>query len=585
MNSRSLILPTLILPTLMLTSSLLTLNLLALNVLAFTPEERTNAIIALNDEVAQAEALVVVCAKKYPKTAQANQQALKDWKVRNGLQDFDRVLTNATSKSAAIKATLEQLKAAYVKKVELTPAEKLEPICGNLPSLYADPKYNSIKAERANELEVIAEMARELDAKPATNPAPNTGSGSGTPAATTPITGTAAGPSNSGGKPTPGRYACVYQNQEYSNWAKDPNNPKINVFLKFDFELFANGEYVSYAYKQPLIRIEYSFSNPMDWPEFVGRYKIREGKIEWLNGKFADEYPFYGTNDKVDDKRERRNGSFDNTNGSLLLRWEPEGFSFATTNCKRTGNTQGKTATQLMTEGENLGTYLQPKTVKAPIKPGSGGLNGLYVSSGAQPHFFTPNGWHRGGQFRWGFDQLDCKRTVRKMDVTPLNWRNDLCDPYSLRGKTISIGKESLPFSKTANGQLIIDDREYTAVPANPNKAINAKLSHVWSSTNGTSGAYGEDKLELRSDGKFKYDTSSGGASYFSSGGIDTAVTSSSGNRTDGTYKLFAYSIEFSFNTGLKVRYSFYRDVLLNGSKYDGSYVFLNDSFTPANVK
>jgi hypothetical protein len=573
----------LILPVLLITSGL--------SVLAFTPDERTNAIIALNDEVAQAEALVVVCAKKYPNTAQANQKALLAWKDRNGLQDFDRVLANATSKSAAIKSTLEELKAIYIKKVELTPTAKLESVCGNLPTLYADPQYNTIKSEHANDLEIIAEMARELDAKPAPKPTPNPAPN---PApSTTPNTGpstgsntAAASSSNSGGaKPNPGRYACVYQNQEYSNWAKDPNNPKINVFLKFDFELFANGEYVSYAYKQPMIRIEYSFSNPMVWPEFVGRYKIREGKIEWLNGKFADEYPFYGTNDKVDDKRERRNGSFDNTSGSLLLRWEPEGFTFATTDCKRSGNTRGKTATQLMTEGENLETYLQPKTVKAPIKPGSGRLNGLYVSSGAQPHFFTPNGWHHGGQFRWGFDQLDCNRTVRKMDVTPLNWHNDLCDPYSLRGKTISIGKESLPFGKAANGQLIIDGREYTAVPPNPNKSITAKLSHVWSSTNGTSGAYGEDNLELRSDGKFKYDTSSGGASYFSSGGIDTAVTSSSGNRTDGTYKLFAYSIEFSFNTGLKVRYSFYRDVLLNGSKYDGSYVFLNDSFTPASVK
>jgi hypothetical protein len=42
------------------------------------------------------------------------------------------------------------------------------------------------------------------------------------------------------------------------------------------------------------------------------------------------------------------------------------------------------------------------------------------------------------------------------------------------------------------------------------------------------------------------------------------------------------HSIEFSFKNGLKVRYSFHRDVIMDGSKYEGSHKFLGLSFNPA---
>jgi hypothetical protein len=117
----------------------------------------------------------------------------------------------------------------------------------------------------------------------------------------------------------------------------------------------------------------------------------------------------------------------------------------------------------------------------------------------------------------------------------------------------------------------------FSPVPANTGKPMNLNVKYVWSSTNGTSGGYGEETLELRNDGKFRYKNKSGGASYFAYGYSDTiAVTSQSGDGFDGTYKILGYSIEFTYRNGLKLRYSFHSNPGFVGSCY-----FLGLLFTP----
>jgi hypothetical protein len=150
----------LILPTLLLTSSLLTLK-----VLAFTPEERMNAIVALNNEVAQAEAMPKFCSRKFPQTAKVNRKLIRDWKVRNGLQDFDRVLASILAQNPELKQSFKALKASYAKRAEDFPTTNLEAVCKDLPNLYAQPGQNMVAAQYARDLEVMAEIARELDAK------------------------------------------------------------------------------------------------------------------------------------------------------------------------------------------------------------------------------------------------------------------------------------------------------------------------------------------------------------------------------------------------------------------------------------
>ena len=143
-----------ILPILMLSS-----------VLAFTPQERTNAIIALNDEVAQAEAMPRFCARTFPLTARTNRKLIRDWKIRNGLQDFDRVLASILAQNPELKQSFRALKASYTKRAEEYPTANLEAICQDLINLYAQPGQNMVAVQYAHDLEVIAEIARELDAK------------------------------------------------------------------------------------------------------------------------------------------------------------------------------------------------------------------------------------------------------------------------------------------------------------------------------------------------------------------------------------------------------------------------------------
>jgi hypothetical protein len=569
MNFRFLTLPTL-LPALVLGSSLIALNFSAL---AFTPEESSTALVAVHKEVIKTQSIFTICIQKFPTTADANRKTLQDWKSRNRLQDYERVVASMGAKSPELKSQLEALNDVYVRRAAKFSASDLEKLCEGLPEIYTDEKYYRIPTDFASELEIIADLARSLDSKPAANPAPNTGSnpGSSTGANTGPNTGsntTSSGPN--GVRPNPGRYKCVIKRQQYSNYF---DNPTTTVIGSFEFELFAKGEYVVYRNQKPVILVG-KFTNPLDWPEFVGFYGMRENRVDWKSGTFTD-YAFYGANDKAPDKRERRNGTFDNATGLLTLEWEDSGLSFSTTICNRTGNTQGKSATQLMTDAENPETYLQPKNVKAAKKPGTGGLNGVYVSSEGRPYNFLKNGYYLRGHYRWGYDQLDCTRATIPMRDGPFSSR--ICEPYSLRGNSITMAEETVSFQKAANGKIVVDDVVLSPVPANTGKPMNLNVKHVWSSTNGTSGAYGEETLELRNDGKFRYKNKRGGASYFAYGYGDTiAVTSKSGDGFDGTYKIFGYSIEFTYRNGLKLRYSFH-----SNPGFAGSYFFLGQLFTP----
>ena len=557
-----------------------------LSALAFTPDEQAAAVTAVYQDVAQTEAFVLACAQRFPDANTANQAALKDWKSRNGLQDFDRVLLSFSQKSPQIAAKIGEIKSGYVTLILKQSDTKLQPICLGLAKTLLQPNSNTIKADHAKDLEVIAQMARDLEAKPAVSPSSgNTGSSN-------------AGSSNAGSgvsaKPTPGHYNCESHLQEFSNWAKDPNNPRIDNPRRFEFDLFANGEYQSLEANapRPQIRIETDRTNILEWPKTMGRYRILEGRIAWQSGGFSDEYPFYSAKNpsSSDDKRQLRGGLFNNAKGTLILRWEDFGFSFKQAECKRSSNTQHPTPTQLMTEGENPETYLQPKSVKANSvaakpEPGNGSLNGLYVSTGGdsrRPIMFFPNGqkWQDHDKIlRWGFDQLDCARVPLPVKLQPLP--KTLCEGYSIGDNSIEFGGRKFAFAKGPNGSIQIGDETFKPVKANPSNAMNAVLKYVWSGTNGTSGAYGEERLTLRPDGKFAFGRSSAGASFFSIAGTDYAVTSGNSGGTDGTYKILPYSIELSFSGGLKLRFSFYRDVLLDGSKYDGSFMLLSKTFSP----
>jgi hypothetical protein len=144
-------------------------GLLGWQAFASTTEERGNAIATVAQDFSKTEAFVIACAQKYPATNTANQQAFKEWKSRNGLQDFERVLEAFKKKSPEIAQSLIDLRTSYVNLIlKQTPA-KLESICKGLPKTLAQPNSNTIKSDYANELKIVAEVAREMDAQAATN--------------------------------------------------------------------------------------------------------------------------------------------------------------------------------------------------------------------------------------------------------------------------------------------------------------------------------------------------------------------------------------------------------------------------------
>ncbi|NJK43723.1 MAG: hypothetical protein HC933_05070 [Pleurocapsa sp. SU_196_0] len=144
--------------------------------LAFTPEEQSKALIAVAQEAAQTEAFVIACARAYPNTTTANQRALADWKIRNGLRDFERVLAEFSKRNPEVARRLAQLRTSYVNLTLKRPSAKLEPICRDLSATLRQPNASTIKTDHANDLKIIADAARTLDRKPAATPPQNSNS-------------------------------------------------------------------------------------------------------------------------------------------------------------------------------------------------------------------------------------------------------------------------------------------------------------------------------------------------------------------------------------------------------------------------
>ncbi len=557
------------------------LSLVTLKVLAFTPEEGTNALTNVFKEVVKTESLFNVCDQKFPKTSATNRKVLQSWKTRNNLQDYERVMASMLAKSAEFKTQIEKINAIYTKRGNDIATPSLQSVCQDLSEIYKDPKYYLIPKKFAADLVITANLAKALDQKTNANTSTPNASVSNTPT-----------PSASTNKPTPGRYSCIRTNTEFTKWAKDPKNPKSSIRQRFDVELFSNNEYVIQDENPQILRIKNVYDDILKIPNYLGTYAVREGRIAWQSGGFLDNrygYYFISDKDSVNDKRKRMGGSlggtFDNDTGKLTLRWENIGFSYDLTTCQRTGATQGKNATQIMSEGDRFESYLNPENVKAQTPRGNGNLNGLYMASKTGKNyertaFFFPNGLKNADGFkqsRWGFDQLDCARVPLPLNVTPL--KRSLCDPYSIQGNTVTFNDETYSFNKTSNTTFRMDGDDFKAVPPNPQQPIDAKLKYTSSSVSGSSGFYHEETLLLTKDGRFKFSTKGSSASFFTTGYDTTTVTSSQRDRMHGTYKFFPYSIELTYPSGLKLRYSFYRHVLLDGSKFDGSYVLTTKTF------
>ncbi len=536
--------------------------------LAFTSQERADAMVTLLEDYGQVEALTTVCNAKYVATKEASLKAFNAWIPRNGLADFPRVLQAYAAKNQQIATLMPQFKAALIKQIEARLGNKLEGICADLSSYLQQPAQNMVKTQRVKELLVLAEMARELD----TSATPSVPSSKPT--------------LNIGNSPLPlaGRYTCQSKSIEFTNWAKDPNNPQVRVFRTFQFDLFANGQYsVSVDSTPPDFWVKYSFTDAVDFPDHLGFYRMRDGRLDWLSGRFASDYRFIATVTAGHHKNELLTGSFNSQKNTIILEWDDNGFTYDLTDCTRMGNTKYPSPTQLMAQAENPETYLKPKNVKANTPRGTGGLNGFYLGEGYQgsrrPAYFGTDGLKSKSAYRWGFENFDCQRVPIKLATTPL--ASTLCESYSVKGNAIIMSNESERFQKNKDGSVEIGDQNYKPVPPNPKEPFNAKLKYLSSSTNGTTGSYSEDTLILSSNGTFSISSRSGGASYFSIAGTDYSVTSSSNNGTDGTYTLLPYSIELKFTNTLKLRYTFFRDVHLDGTKYQGAYVFITQSYLP----
>ncbi len=165
-----------------LKSHLLVVALLTSVVFAATTEEQANAVTTIYTEVARTEAFVVACEQRFPNTRTANRKAFEEWKARNGLQDFNFVLTNFKQRSPAFTAQLEKVRDQFVTLILKQPDAKLEPICKGLPATLQQANSNTIKADYAKELAIIAEVAQSL--RNPTNNSSATDTSSSTPPAT-----------------------------------------------------------------------------------------------------------------------------------------------------------------------------------------------------------------------------------------------------------------------------------------------------------------------------------------------------------------------------------------------------------------
>ena len=555
---------------------------------AASAEEQSQAVVTLFADVSKTEAFVLGCAEKVPQYKAANSEAYKAWKARNGLERYDEVLRAFSSKAPAIGDQLNKVRASYVALVEKQPLAKLEPICKNLPQTLKQANSNIIQREYAAELKVIGEFARSLKKSPSSaEPSASSDSNSGQ---------AGNGQAGRGNGPKPGHYECTEQWQIYT---PDPSNKSAaaqpEVYMprftpKFGFDLFATGKYKmtwNATQRKEDWKASY-YDGPFTWKEVVGSYVLLEGRVKWVSGylrgskygfvseaEFKPEIP-YGR-----DERELQGGQFDAQKGTLTLEWTPDIYHFTKTFCDRKGNPSSAAPTQANIEGETPETYLSPKGTPGSSAKGKGGLDGFYVaSSGGSPvtRYFFPNGqvWNTDYSYRWGFDGLDCSRVpigVPKLPVPEV-----LCQPYSVAGNRLQIGQKTLSFARGANGALNLDGKEYRKVKPNGAAPVDLTLKaySIGGSGGGTNSS--DKKLTLRKDGKFGFFEKSEGT--VSTAGFAGVNVSSMGK--SGTYKFLPYSLELTFEGGIKVRYSFYRNPWLEGTKLEGSYVLLQETYAPA---
>ena len=104
---------------------------------------------------------MITCPQRFSNSSKANQSTLKDWKTRNGLQDFDRGFTAFSSKSAEIASSAKESKTKYVTLILKQSGAKLEPICSDLNTVFSVQSSNQVGGNHAKDLQVSAQLMTE----------------------------------------------------------------------------------------------------------------------------------------------------------------------------------------------------------------------------------------------------------------------------------------------------------------------------------------------------------------------------------------------------------------------------------------
>jgi hypothetical protein len=472
------------------------------------------------------------CDSAVPASKAVNTAALDAWKKANTISQIEALTVQATQKIPAIKDSFTAIRAKMLSRVKQSAAGREAALCGQLPDLLKEPSTQVGTLYKTQ----IAQLAQVFSVKPA----PST-------AAAGTTSSTAAGTL----KLEPGHYDCV-QYKTYNKVDKGMGDDTAEPWGTFD--LFANGEYSS----ETKASIELP-SSPLDWPKTMGRYAtyfnggVQLHQIDWKTGGYTE---YTGRTDPkgYDWKYSRDRPTYYKIgkDGRLvvLLQIEDYGFHVKSTECHRQGPTVRKTPTQMMQAAETAETYLQPARVKAaPPPPGSGGLQGVYL--GERPLYLSKSGYY-SQDWRWGFDRLDCTRAL--IPGAPLK----KCKTYQKKGNTLVMDGEARSFQKRPGGELVIGDQVYVPVAPMHNLRLEGSYTYSYSSLGSGFAGGGSQTLRLTKGGTFSL--SSGSFLSISTPDTDLASVSDGQNPNAGKYALNGYSITLTFNTGLKVNYSFIPD-------------------------
>ncbi|GAA4017111.1 hypothetical protein GCM10022631_32130 [Deinococcus rubellus] len=476
------------------------------------------------------------CDNAVPASKAASTAALDTWKAANNITQIEQITRFFVQKQPNVQAALDKVKTSILGQIRASAAGQETKFCGEFPALLKNPATQVGQKYKTE----ISQMLSLMTAKPtAANP-------------------TASAPPQGAFKLEPGTYGCT----KYKNYNSEADKKQFGwKDTQEDWgsmDLFENGEY-SYETKSTISLP----SNILDWPKTMGRYAMyynqdaRLNQIDWQTGDYTQytgkidpkSYDYIETTDRPTYYVIGKSG-----NPVIVLNAEDGGFSTTKIECSRRGVNARKTPTQMMQIAENAETYLQPRAVKAAPPPaGSGGLSGVYL--GDSPLYLSKTGYVSDG-WRWGFDTLDCSRVG--LPGGPLQ----KCGTYQIKGQTVTLnrGKEpkTLFFQKRSNGELVWGDSVYVPITPMKNVWLDGSYSYSWSNFSGGSSASGTQRLILSKDGKFSFSKDS----YLAVSGMGNFTTAvfKGQNPNAGTYTLSGYSIVLSFNTGLKLRYSFLLD-------------------------